>query len=485
MPTNIPLHKTEDWTISGDTLTFLVAPQDNKRVVAHYSYLDATAPGASNGHTHIREQKDSWPNPTTTWQLTHTPEIATTPTVGQMLVFAEDQGGNFLWVAYRNQPSTDLAIRNMELNPDGTFLQWACPEIIGFDDAAAEMVTAICAHPTDPHIVYVATISSDSHIRIYRSADWATITKVKDITSSSSTAQVVRIYVEQTTTYVWFALGQRSLNANQGPIDLTNEGVWLATDGITFIKKGGLTDGLFINDLAVKEAAPRKLWIYYHGDFFDGPPPLETRADNGVAISIDDGVTWVKHVIIGLNPPYYPLPYHGALIAYPPLTGETNLRVSYHESPVSLQQIRSWKSVDGGVTWVHQGLTSGPEDTDGAWFYHDPLILLRLGTAQHGLAGSSVRSVDGGVTYVATGPDDRAGIQGVFYRQITTHWTLPWAVIGSHTGPVPGTGPWNDIYITTDAGATTPWARLTEAAGFNTANLLIHGVAFVQNNSKF
>lgn len=502
-----PLHKTEDWTISGDTLTFVSPPQDTKRVVAHYSYQDPTAPGASNGHTHIREQKDTWPYPTSTWQLTHTPEIATTPTVGQMLIFAQDQGGNFLWVAYRNLPSVNLSLRCMELNSDGTFLQWACPEIQGMDDVAGEFGTALCAHPTNPRVVYFATYntSSDRHIRIYRSADWATLTKVADIATPFPPANRVqasctRIYVEQGSTSVWFVVGAWRADSTTpaAPYDAATDGLWGSSDGLTFTKRGQVQPLVATNptmiELWVKESAPRRIYTWYHQRGWNGLDP--DFFDNGFAVSADDGVTWTKtNFGSEVSPaPYFPTPSSTTMHAFPPLTGDANLRLTIQEAGTSFVRFRSYSSTDGGASWTLVGVvppasTNGPEQTDGLIFFTNPLIQMRVGSAVQVGAQETQRTVDGGVSFANADPAQFFAGGGEGRRQMSAHWSLPWAAAGFH--PVGDIGNWvaispanNQILITTDEGATSNWASLTIPAGFVAPNLIMHGVAFVSNSTR-
>lgn len=488
----LPLHVTEDYTVAGDTITFLVAPATGKMTIANYSYEPVGGTTDISGHVHKNEQKSDWNFSDTTWQLTETPELN-----DQMIVFQEDQGGNFLWTHYVNQPSTSHSIRLMELSPDGTFLQWSCPEIQGFDDVAGEVGTARCAHPTNPKIFYVATKANDTHIRIYRSDDWATVTKVADLTpTAGKVRQCIRMYVEQTTNYVWFIVGAHAPDSTPpfpGTYDSAVDGLWGAADGITFTQRGTVpalvatppnVTGLWVTE------TPRTIMIWHDaGVDWNGLDP--DFFNMGFAVSTDDGATWTKTVFGSeVSPaPYRPIPSRPEIQAFPVLTGATNIRLSIQENNTSFQRLRSYVSSDGGANFTLVGVVPAASvspwiQTDGAYFMHDPLTSLRVGAMNVVTASETARTTDGGASFVSKNPV----LGGDEFRQISTHWTLPWIAGGFHpTGP-PGTGgsptsP-NHILISTDAGATTPWVELATAAGFALDDLLIHGVDFVKNNSR-
>lgn len=452
-----PLHKTEDWTISGDTLTFLDEPVDGKLVVAHYSYLDAAAVGASNGHTHIREQKSAWSG--NTWQLAHTPEIAVTPTVGQMVVFQEDQGGNFMWVAWKVTGAPDtMNIRNMELDATGTFVSWACPAITGFDDVAGEFATGMAAHPTNRKLVYLATAATDGHIRLYRSDDWATVTKVLDLTATG-TQQVSRIYVEKTSSYVWLSIGRVGGSTTH---NVALDGIWGASDGITFTLRGGVFNRTH-GDLWVKEAAPRKMWTWYS---------QVGANDQGVAYSTDDGVSWNKVSVLG-NP--FNLGLDRAVVqAFPPITGDMDLRVVLQIRPASGLEIYAFNSINGGLSWIYNGASSVFQaySTDGGSMFTDPLIINRPSTGDGALAITCLRTTTGGPPWTAGGPT--FALPGEQHRQHTIHWTLPWFAVSTN-------GVNSGLYVSVDSGANYVNNRAT--AGFD-STVRFHGVAFVQNLSR-
>lgn len=464
---NVILMYGADFTVENNRILFTIPPDDVKHQ-CWYSYVPGDKSNVSD-HEHNHESTADFDGGSA-WVLAQTPDL------GHLrLVRSGDPIGNFMWVAWKvTGAPTVLNIRNLELNPDGTFLGWACPAITGFDDVTAEYVTAMAAHPTNHQVVYVATkapeaFGGDGNIRVYRSDDFATVTKVADL-NPGSFQLVSRIYVEQTTGYVWFAVGgvqmQQSGGSGVPTADATVDGVWGASDGITFTLRGGVAGSIF-GDLWVKEAAPRKMWAW-----LSAVNPGATS--QGVAYSTDDGATWTKVTVYG---PGGLVADKAVVQAFPPLTGALDMRVAYQEEPVSGNNVILISSGDGGLTWDSHGQNPdfAANATDGGSMFTDPLIVNRLATGQNALAGESTRTTTGEAAGFASFDPFLAGVtNGEGHRQHTLHWTMPWIAAATNATT-------SELMISVDSGET--WANLRAAAGF-TSTVRFHGVAFVQNLSK-
>jgi len=452
---NTTLMYGQDYTVEGNRVLFTETPRGNHQV--WYSAIPADESSVLR-HEHYFEETDTFAGDY--WDLSLRPDI------GHIRVVKTGILGNLLWVAWKVGAGSTISIRLMDLNDNGTFLGWKNSAITGFDDVAGEYVTCMAAHPRNPYLVYVATKADDTRIRLYRSADWATVTKVVDIDPTSS-QEIVRIYVEQGTDYVWFAAGKfEGVNTADALVD----GVWGAADGITFTLRGNVAAGKMIADLWVKENAPRTMWAAFHNRSGGGA--------TGVSYSTNDGVTWTDVTL--QSPPFGLLRDKWTVQAFPPLTGATNLIATGQLQPASGLERVAYSSANGGLTWATVGSTSAFQNyrSDGGFMFSDPAVGNYPNLAATS-PGGGVRTTNGGATW---GGGLGGATFSIFQRMHTIHWTLNWMAVGKHAGVGAGTNADNRVFVSVDKGAT--WADVAAPAGFNPATLRVHGVALIQNLTR-
>lgn len=218
------LFLTDDFTRSGNVLTFLTTPSDDDTYLVYYSYLDLTD---STGHSHAMERRLGGWNGGSTWALGHQPD-------GQQLrVLKGTAAALRLWVAYSSSGSgADLTVRSRWINrTTGADFGWETAGVAcNASGNATESPTVMrCMADDGDGPVFLATYDSATNIvRVYR-VDNSTLTSTwsQDL---GDTGSIADMYVEADGT-IWLAMNGGADDGGSPEANFLYDGVWRSTDG--------------------------------------------------------------------------------------------------------------------------------------------------------------------------------------------------------------------------------------------------------------
>jgi photosystem II stability/assembly factor-like uncharacterized protein len=251
----------------------------------------------------------------------------------------------------------------------------------------AQQIPAIAVDPRNPNRVFVAALGHpygpNEERGIYRSTDGRTFQRVlyKDADTGGNDVDIDPSNPDVVYATMW--------EERQGPWENavwagTNGGIFKSTDGGTTWR--ALTAGLpnvIQANLAISPANPKRLYAVVAGS--PKPGSSENRGGSGIYRSDDAGETWTQ--ISTDSRPAGRIGGGDLPIALPhPKTQDT----------VIMASTVSWKSTDGGKTWVPFKGAPGGEDYQNGWINPDNPDIILLAADQ-----GAVVTLNGGDTWSA------------------------------------------------------------------------------------